>query len=164
MAHQQEVIVIDTTQSDIAEIRTNLVKKHRSLYARKKFRANQLITEFNWTEIHDSPNYLTVQVGDNEHIELSPEYLECINHSCDPNSFFDTSSKKLIALKAIAPGEEITFFYPSTEWDMDQIFQCHCNCSNCLGIIKGAKYLDDATARNYRFTDFIRQKLESREG
>jgi hypothetical protein len=163
MAHQQEVIVIDITQSDIAEIRTNLVKKHRSLYARKKFRANQLIVEFSWTEIHVKPNYLTVQIGENEHIELLPEYLECINHSCDPNSFFDTTNKRLIALKPIAAGEEITFFYPSAEWDMDQIFQCLCNCSNCLGIIKGAKYLDDATAKKYRFTDFIRQKLESRQ-
>jgi hypothetical protein len=163
MAHQQEVIVIDIAHSDIAEIRTNLVKKHRSLYARKKFRPNQLIVEFNWTEIHATPTYLTVQVGENEHIELFPEYLECINHSCDPNSFFDTSSKRLVALKAIAPGEEITFFYPSTEWDMDQIFKCHCNCSNCLGIIKGAKYLDKAAVRKYRFTDFINQKLKSRE-
>ena len=141
MSTQSEVIKIDTTHSDIAEIRTNLIKNHRSLYSRKKFKAQDILSEFNWTKIYSAPSYLTVQISEHEHIELEPVYLECINHSCDPNSFFDTTNKQLVALKNIAKGEEITFFYPSAEWDMDQIFQCDCGCPNCLGVIKGAKYL-----------------------
>ena len=132
-----------------------------SLYSRKKFKAKEVIVEFGWTHIQSTPTYLTVQVGEHEHIELVPEYLECINHSCDPNAFFDTTRKQLVALKDIAASEEITFFYPSTEWDMDQIFQCHCRCENCLGLIKGAKYLEASVAKNYRFTDFIQHKLTS---
>lgn len=162
MNKQPNQILIDTSQSEIAEIRTNLIKKHRSLYCRKEFKAHEVVVEFGWTEIHSKPSYLTVQIGENEHIELVPEYLECINHSCDPNCFFDTTSKQLVSLKDIAAGEEITFFYPSAEWDMDQIFQCDCGCKNCLGVIKGAKYLDDRSLKNYRFTDFIKQKLASK--
>ena len=162
MSNQSNQIVIDSSQSEIAEIRTNLVKNHRSLYSRKAFKAHSVVAEFGWTQIHSKPSYLTVQISEKEHIELVPTYLECINHSCDPNSFFDTTSKQLVSLKDIAVGEEITFFYPSAEWDMDQIFQCDCGCSNCLGVIKGAKYLDDRCLKNYRFTDFIKRKLASR--
>ena len=162
MRNQSNQILIDASQSEIAEIRTNLIKKHRSLYSRKEFKAHSVVAEFYWTKIHSKPSYLTVQISEKEHIELVPAYLECINHSCDPNSFFDTTSKQLVSLKDIAVGEEITFFYPSAEWDMDQIFQCDCRCANCLGVIKGAKYLDERCLKNYRFTDFIKRKLASR--
>ena len=162
MSNQSNQILIDASQSEIAEIRTNLIKKHRSLYSRKEFKAHSVVAEFYWTKIHSKPSYLTVQISEKEHIELVPTYLECINHSCDPNSFFDTTSKQLVSLKDIAVGEEITFFYPSAEWDMDQIFQCDCRCANCLGVIKGAKYLDERSLKNYRFTDFIKRKLASR--
>lgn len=53
-----------------------------------------------------------LQVGETEHIMLSPEWLQYVNHSCTPNVFFDTSTLKLIALKDIKAGEELCFFYP----------------------------------------------------
>lgn len=43
--------------------------------------------------------------------------------------------------KGIKSGEDITFFYPSTEWDMAQGFECSCGAADCLGQIRGAKYL-----------------------
>jgi len=54
-----------------------------------------------------------------------------VNHSCEPNIAFDlTSADKqkwhARALRDIDPGETITFFYPSTEWDMKQSFECQC--------------------------------------
>jgi hypothetical protein len=45
---------------------------------------------------------------------LNPEWLQYINHSCDPNVAFDTAAFKLIALKDVKPGDELCFFYPST--------------------------------------------------
>jgi hypothetical protein len=52
------------------------------------------------------PNYLTVQIGENRHIRLDPEYLKNINHSCDPNVFFDTAAMEVVALQDIAAGQE----------------------------------------------------------
>src|SRR5688572_22761783 len=91
--------------------------------------------------VHATPNYLTVQVAEDKHIELFPECLECANHSCDPNCFFDTTRMEFVTLRAMAKGEEFKFFYPSAEWDMDQAFPCNCGSPNCVGMIKGAKYL-----------------------
>jgi hypothetical protein len=147
--------------AEIAEIRIDAKKNHRSLYSRKSFKENDVIAEFSAKEIYDAPTYLTVQISDTAHIELLPEYLECINHSCTPNCFFDTTSLQLVALRTIEEGEELTFFYPSTEWDMDQAFKCGCGTKACIGMIKGAKYLSPAIIKNYRFTDFITSKLVS---
>jgi hypothetical protein len=153
------LLIIKSTESDVAEKRTDVITRHRSLYSRNSFHANEIIAEFNWKNIHSKPSYLTVQISDTEHIELMPTYLECVNHSCDPNSFFDTEKRLFIAIKPIEAGEEFTFFYPSSEWDMDQAFQCTCGSKACLGLIKGAKYLPASLIKNYRFTDFIEQKL-----
>ena len=105
----------------------------------------------------------TVQIKDDVHIELLPECLECANHSCEPNCFFNTTTMELVAIKPVKKGDELTFFYPSAEWDMNQAFQCNCGNKECVGNIKGAKYLSDAALKKYRFTDFIQSKLAARQ-
>lgn len=147
--------------AEIAEIRIDEKQHSRSLYSRKSFTKDDVIAGFGAKETFSEPTYLTVQVGDNEHIELLPEYLECINHSCEPNCFFNTTTLELIALRDISVDEELTFFYPSTEWDMDQAFQCNCGSENCIGLVKGARYLSSGQIASYRFTDFISGKLRT---
>jgi hypothetical protein len=153
--------LVDEDQTEVAEIRIDPITSMRSLFSKKAFRKDEVIIEFLAKEVHSTPNYLTVQIGEHEHIELFPECLECANHSCDPNCFFDTTSMQFVTLKDIAAGEEFAFFYPSAEWDMDQPFQCHCGSDQCIGLIQGAKYLSASIIRKYRFTDFIQQKLRS---
>ena len=120
---------------------------------------NEIISAFWWEIVYDKPNYLTVQIGNQEHIILEPACLECINHSCTPNSFFDTEKKLLICISPIKTGEEFTFFYPSAEWEMEQTFDCHCKKLNCIGRVKGAKFLDKKILEKYRLTSLIAQKL-----
>ena len=153
--------IVESDLTEIAEIRIDPITSARSLFSKKDFKANEVIIGFFAREVHTTPNYLTVQISEHEHIELFPECLECANHSCDPNCFFDTTSMNFVTLKRIKAGEEFTFFYPSAEWDMDQSFQCNCGSDQCMGMIKGAKYLSDTTIKKYRFTDFIRQKLNT---
>ncbi len=152
-------VITAVVPTEIAEVRTDILANNRSLFSRKAFAAGEIISEFGWRAMYSAPSYLTVQLSETEHVELFPEYLECINHSCEPNCFFDTSSLQLVALRPIKVGDELGFFYPSAEWDMDQSFECNCGRKNCIGTVKGAKYLTDAQLRRYRFTDFIQQKL-----
>lgn len=155
-------VMVDIAIADVAEIRIDPIRNHRSLFARRFFKADELIIEFTSRAIHSTPNYLTIQISDDQHIELLPEYLECTNHSCDPNCFFDTASRRFISTKPIREGEELTFFYPSTEWEMDRAFQCSCGSKKCIGLIQGAKYLSEQMLKRYRLTEFIEQKLTSR--
>lgn len=151
--------LVDAGQDEIAEIRIDPITGYRSLFCKKRFHENEVIIGFMAKAVHDTPSYLTVQISEHEHIELLPECLECANHSCDPNCFFDTSTMLLVALRDIPPGEELRFFYPSAEWDMDRPFQCSCGSDYCIGEVKGAKYLSAVAKRRYRFTDFIKGKL-----
>ena len=105
---------------------------------------------------------LTEQVGINEHIYLQPGVLQYINHSCSPNIFFDLVTFKAICLRAIKKGDELFYFYPSTEWKMAEPFQCLCGSANCLGRIAGASYLSKDVIHKYRFSDFISQQLNNK--
>ncbi len=156
------VAVITVDPADIAEIRIEPDRNNRALYTRRPFKENEVIIDFSARSVHSTPSYLTVQISDHEHIELFPECLECINHSCDPNCFFDTARMELVSLKDIEDGEELTFFYPSAEWNMDQAFRCTCGSKDCVGVIQGARYLSAEATRHYRFTEFIKAKLASR--
>lgn len=120
------------------------------------------VHRFSAKERLQHPTYLSVQVAEHEHIHLWPEYLQYTNHSCEPNVFFDTHQLEMIAIRPINTGDEITYFYPSTEWSMAQAFECHCQSPRCLGLIKGAAHLDADTIARYRFTTHIQAKLGER--
>ena len=146
----------------IAEVRQRSFNKQNALHARRSFQPGELIADFSAGTIAAEPTYLTVQVGVGKHITLQPEFLQYINHSCAPNVFFNTTTMQLVALKEIQEDEEMTFFYPSTEWEMTQPFQCYCGSPACLGEIKGAAFLPKNVWKQYRLTDFIQQQLAKR--
>ncbi|MEO5984409.1 MAG: SET domain-containing protein-lysine N-methyltransferase [Ferruginibacter sp.] len=143
-----------------AEVRQNIQTKQKSLYALRAFLKGESLSEFSAGKLCDTPNYLTVQTGRNRHITLIPEFLQYINHGCEPNVFFDTTAMQLTALRDLSVNEELLFFYPSTEWDMAQPFFCYCESKNCLQNIKGAKYLRSEHLSKYTLTDFIMQELK----
>ncbi|MEQ1676306.1 MAG: SET domain-containing protein-lysine N-methyltransferase [Chitinophagaceae bacterium] len=146
----------------IAEVRQKTSNEQNALFALRSYQPGEIIANFSAGTISAEPTYLTVQVGIGKHITLQPEFLQYINHSCDPNVFFDTTTMQLVALKELAVEEEMTFFYPSTEWKMTQSFNCYCGSNNCMGEIRGAAYLSKEAVGHYRFTDFIQQQLAKR--
>jgi hypothetical protein len=131
----------------------------KSLHATIPLKKGDIFSCFEAAETLSEPNKYTVQVSDQVHIILHPEFLQYMNHSCDPNVFFDTGNLRLSCLKDIAVGDEFTFFYPSTEFAMASPFNCFCGANNCLHKIQGAIYLSQEIIHQYKFTDFIMQKL-----
>jgi hypothetical protein len=145
-----------------AVVRQNLTNDQKAFFAQMSYQPGDVIATFSAGKIMSEPTYLTVQVDVDKHIMLQPEHLQYINHSCDPNVFFDTYTMQVIALRAIEEGNEMTFFYPSTEWDMAQPFTCYCGSPNCLGEIKGSAHIRPEVLRNYKLTRFIQQQLHDR--
>ena len=154
----------DTPASQIVEVYTDKSTGNRSLFSKTAFRVHEPISDFYWSAVYPEPSYLTVQIGEAAHISLMPSFLACVNHSCHPNSFFDPEQKQLVCIKPIAAGEEITFFYPSSEWSMTQPFDCYCASPFCLHHIAGARYLSPEQQKRYRFTPFIQKKLATAYG
>ncbi|WP_318728427.1 SET domain-containing protein-lysine N-methyltransferase [Roseofilum sp. Guam] len=148
-----------TKISSFAEIRECVKTGNKSLHATVEFMPGEVISKFSPKEILDLPNYLTVQISDRQHIMLDPEFLQYINHSCAPNVIFDPTNWVVKAARKIEIGEELSFFYPSTEWSMDRGFDCICESENCLGYIQGASHLPRSVLGQYQLSDYIQKKL-----
>ncbi|KAG5944781.1 hypothetical protein E4U59_006874 [Claviceps monticola] len=109
----------------------------------------------------EKPTYATVQMGVNRHLNLNSD-LVYINHSCEPSLIFDTASLNILAgPKGLQPGDELTFFYPSTEWSMAQPFTCLCNRPSCRGTISGAKDMKPSQLEGLWLSPHIRLLLEN---
>ena len=63
-----------------------------------------------------------------------------INHSCNPNSGIK-NSVKIVAMKNIRRGEEVTFDYSTSESEKGWYLICHCENKNCRLIIRSYKSL-----------------------
>jgi hypothetical protein len=144
----------------IGVVYINPATQHHSLLSTGSFRAGDVICDFRAGAVHTSPNRYTVQTGELQHIILEPAFLQYINHSCSPNSFFDTDSFQLVALQDIVENDEFTFFYPSTEWNMSEPFVCLCGEENCIGTIRGASQISSGVISQYRVSSYIKRQLE----
>ena len=145
-------------------LKTNPDSGFKSLYASRNYNKGEILTSFSSFTLHATPSRYTIQIGEKRHIELQPTMLRFINHSCQPNLFFDIPSRQVICLEQIIEGQAFSYFYPSTEWEMSEPFDCHCGSENCLKIIKGAAYLSKDVVNKYGFTDFILKKLHLLHG
>ena len=96
------------------------------------------------------PSKYTIQLGSNEHLTFPAkrkrndvlDYCwQYLNHCCAPNGYINTAERSFRALRDIAPGEEITFNYLTTESEMAMPFDCNCGSANCFGFIQGRNFL-----------------------
>lgn len=145
----------ENQQNIIATVYHNPSTGQQSLLAAKQFSPGDVISSFSAGTTQPNADRYTVQIGEDQHITLLPEMLQYINHSCSPNAFFDTTRMVLTCLRELQPGDEITFFYPSTEWKMAEPFTCHCGSAECLNVIDGASSLPPEILEKYKLTDFI---------
>jgi hypothetical protein len=150
-----ERIVLKEEVTPFAEIWKCPQSGAQSLHAKILFKRGDIISSIGARNYVKKPNYLSVQVGEERHILLDPVFLQYINHSCDPNTHFDTVNMQVVCLKEIGVGEQMTFFYPSTEWSMAQSFDCLCDSVNCLKTIQGAKHLPSEVLEKYQFSNHI---------
>lgn len=58
--------------------------------------------------------------------------------------------------KGLGVGDELTFFYPSTEWLMAQPFTCTCGTPSCRGRISGARDMTPAELEGYWLSGHVR--------
>jgi hypothetical protein len=141
------------------QISTDPDTSERCIRARSAFEVGDVIATFAAREIHASPDRLTVQVDEATHIELDPTWLRFLEHACEPNVALDVSSGRVVAVRAIAPGEVLAYFYPSTEWEMAAPFLCRCGSSQCLGHIAGASQLPLTALVGRRLAPHIARRL-----
>jgi hypothetical protein len=100
--------------------------------------------------VRPAPARYSVQVGVDAHLHPEDDAMAALdltrfrwrflNHSCAPTCRVDGT--RLVALRELAAGEELTFDYNATEWDLAEPFRC--SCGACGGsIVRGFAHLDD---------------------
>lgn len=131
--------------------------KFRSLITKRAYAKGETICTIPSDNVVDKPNRYTVQIGRNEHTDVGK--LAALNHSCDPNVFLDTENMVMVARKDLTKGEELSFFYPSTEWEMAAPFICLCGASNCIHVVAGARFLPLSTLEHHYLNHHIREMM-----
>lgn len=121
--------------------------EYRSLRATSNIEKGTTILSIDGEEV-PLPSRHSVQIGRGIHILphmpgslRSPCVWQFMNHSCEPNVVVDTESRRFVARRSIKSGEELTFNYNTTEWDMAEPFDCNCSSVSCVGTVRGFRYL-----------------------
>jgi hypothetical protein len=140
---------------NILEVRSQ--KGFKSLYSKVNFKKGDLVCPLPCTAVFNKPTQHTVQAGRYKHIEVG--LIASLNHSCNPNLVLDTTRMLIIAARDVSVGDEFTFFYPSTEWEMAIPFICACGSSNCIHVVAGARYLSPAVLERYFLNQHIRRMI-----
>jgi len=131
--------------------------KFRSLITKQAYKKGEVMYSMPSENIMDKPNRFTVQIARDKHTHVGK--LAALNHSCDPNVVLDTERMLMIARRDIEKDEELSFFYPSTEWEMQAPFICLCGSVNCIHVVAGARFLPLSTLENYYLSKHIREMM-----
>jgi uncharacterized protein len=89
-------------------------------------------------EMPEAYRHRAVQVEEGLYqVSLRPdEPADLGNHSCDPNAGLQ-GQITLVAMRPIAPGEEVCFDYAMSDGTPYDEFKCECGAPNCRGQITG---------------------------
>jgi hypothetical protein len=132
-----------------------------NLIARVAIGRGEVVFECARDEVTAVRTWRTIQLGFGMH--LKNQWLDYVDHSCEPNAIFDVDRLAMVALRPIAPGESISFFYPGAEVELAEGFRCHCGSPDCIGELRGGFYLSRermrwAIDRGY-CTRFMRERF-----
>jgi len=141
--------------TDVIAIHTE--NKVRSLVARQDFKRGEVIYQIPAEKVSDKPNRFTAQMDRNLHTEVGK--LSALNHSCNPNVILDMEKMVVVACRDIKTGDELSFFYPSTEWEMAAPFICLCGSPSCIHVVAGARFLPLSTLENHYLNRHIREMM-----
>ena len=145
------------SKNDLAVLQIRTHQKYRSLATKRAYKAGEIICPIPTASLYDKPNQYTVQIGINQHVEVKE--LSALNHACDPSVILDTTRLLVFAARDLNEGDELTFFYPSTEWEMSSPFICLCGAPNCIHVVAGARFLALSTLEGHFLNYHVRQLM-----
>ena len=144
------LVIDEVLERPAIEVRDNAGFK--GVYAQQAIKRNSVIFHLKGN-ISTRPSKYTIELGCNQHLNFPAirkpnndlDYCwQYLNHCCEPNGYVNAADRTFRALRDIAPREEISFNYLTTESEMAVPFDCNCGSPNCFGSIRGRNFLTRA--------------------
>lgn len=161
--------------TDKCEVLNRDVTGGKAVYARDVIEPGELIAV--WTGrivsadgLDDLPEEIrrhTVQVEEDLYLaSYGPdEGPDFINHSCEPNAGLD-GQIAIVALRRIAPGEEVTIDYAMCDGSPYDEFDCACGSPICRGRVTGDDWRNPVLWERYagHFSPYLERRIKALKG
>ena len=131
-----------------ARVFTAKIAEGHGLFAAESILPGELIVRVDG-DVRSSRSRFSIQIGLDAHLDvragitmdamLAEHFWWFLNHHCEPNAML--SGLDLIAIRPIAPKEEVTFNYNTTEVELIEAFACRCGSQHCAGMVRGFRHL-----------------------
>lgn len=126
------------------EVKKSSICSGKGVFAKELIKKGALLIHVE-AKIVTSSSVYALQTGEHRYL-LAPYADNYINHSCHPNVLIKLYPNKpryvsFIAIKKIDKSQELFWNFNTTEWDLKDRFKCGCNSKDCVGQIRGMKYL-----------------------
>lgn len=97
--------------------------------------------------------------------ERPAEPADLVNHSCDPSAGL-SGQVTLVALRDIAPGDEITFDYAMSDGSPYDEFDCTCEAPSCRGRVTGEDWRRASLWEKYKghFSPYLQRRIDRLRG
>jgi hypothetical protein len=143
------IVATEAGRRDISSVEIQEKNGYKGVFAKEDMEMNSVLKLEG--VVSDLQTRYSIQLENNRHLNLPPGvngkinapgfFWTYLNHSCRPNGYIDTSDLTFRTLRKIKRGEECTFNYLTTEYEMAFPFVCQCGAANCFGLIRGYKHL-----------------------
>ncbi|MBI4675257.1 MAG: SET domain-containing protein-lysine N-methyltransferase [Chloroflexi bacterium] len=122
----------------------------------------QVMTRAQVAQLPEKYQHYATQVEEDFYLAgVSEEDADYFNHSCDPNAGLQ-GQIVLVAMRDIAPGEEICFDYAMTDGSDYDEFECHCGAPNCRKFVRGSDWRNPELWEKYRgyFMPYLQKRID----
>lgn len=139
------------------------------LFAREPIAAGELLTLYmgelidgrRLAELPPAEQVHILQIEDDLYIApIRTEPAHYVNHSCDPNAWFE-GQIAVTARRDIRAGEEICFDYAMCDGSPYDEFACLCGSANCRGRITGQDWMRPELWERYEghFSPYLQRRI-----
>lgn len=122
----------------------------------------KVVTRATLDTLPDRLRRLSIQVEEDLFlVALHEGPADYVNHSCDPNCGL-RGQIALVALRDIAPGEQVTFDYAMSDGSDYDEFECGCGAPICRGRVTGRDWrLPELWTRYHGyFSPYLARRIE----
>jgi SET domain len=142
-----------------AEVRTSPLG--RAVYAAAPIGAGEMVLALP-PVFDDAPGRHTIQISERRHQAFTGDVDDFLNHSCAPTCRVDAAGLRVVALVPLGVGQELTFNYLTTEWDLTEPFVC--SCEGQRRVIRGFGHLapEEQTGLVPLLTPWLRERVGER--